>query len=365
MSRTRITLDGSVLGWGAGGISRYLCNVLEHLGREPDLDVEILANSKRKVADIPGIKERDIRLKGGVLWRSTVLEADLFLRRPDVYWLPTISPPPIIPHPYVVTVHDFAPVIFPGTKRSISTLAFKTAYRRAVVKADHVLAVSQATSRDLENLWGVPADRITVTPLGVSTAFKRGDTEGAKRQVADRFGLATPFALVVGTIEKRKGLDLAVDIAAASTEPMVVFAGRNGYGHESVVASGTTAGARFLGEVTEEDLVTLYRCADVLLVPSIYEGFGLSALEAMACGCPVVVAGGAGSLGDIYGDAAKVVNDRSTEAWLSAVKEVRSDRERFADAGTRLASTHTWGQTAASTADVLRKVGSTGGGRRN
>jgi glycosyltransferase involved in cell wall biosynthesis len=356
VNETTIMLDGSILGWGAGGISRYLRNVLVHMAQEPDLRIELFSNSRGPVASIPGVVEHHRRVKGGVLWRSTVLSSSLLRRRPDVYWLPTTFWSPYLPRPYVVTVHDLAPAIFPSSKNRTEALAFRSLYRRLVIRADHVLAVSEATAQDLRTIWSVPDERITVVPLGVSGFFAPGDNSLARSKVERRWNLAEPFAVVVGTVEERKGLDLAMEIAEISPDLKVVFAGRPGFGYERVVSRGKAAGALFLGEVSDDELLDLYRAAELMLAPSLYEGFGLTPLEAMACGCPAIVAGQAGALTQIHGDGAIVVADRDARSWSGAIHTVRSDRSRWSERGRRLASRYTWKATASDTARVLRSV---------
>lgn len=356
MKPITVKLDGSVLGWGSGGIGRYLRNVLQIMAVESDLRFELLANSRSRVQDAPGVTERDLRIKGGPVWRASFLSFDLWRNRPDVYWLPTANPPPYIPGPSVVTVHDLAPVLFPGSKHRGGTLAFRTAYKRAVTRADHVLAVSDSTARDLQRHWDIPEERITVAPLGVSDQFTPGDREQALARIESRFGFGGAFALLVGTLEERKGLDLAIEIAETAPELPLVFVGRHGFGAEPIVTRGRQLGARFLGEIEDGALVDLYRSAEMLLAPSIYEGFGLTPLEAMACGCPVVLAGGSGSLHEVYAGAGMVVNRRSPDAWIPAMHEVSADRAKWVEAGRRLASQYTWDRTATTTADVFRRV---------
>lgn len=356
MTTTTVALDGSILGWGAGGISRYLRNVLEHLALTDDLEIELYANSRDPVIDIPGIVEHDIRLKGGLVWRTAVLARQIYKNKPDVFWIPSPTRPPYIPHPYVVTVHDLGPVLFPSTKSTLSNVWFATSYRRAVTRADHVIAPSEATARDLREVWALSEDHISVVPHGVSRLFSPGDREAAKRHVSEHFGLERPFCLVVGTIEARKGLDVVVDVAVADPGSLIVFAGRPGFGHEPVMSRGHAAGAIFLGEVTDAHLVELYRAAEMLLLPSVYEGFGLSALEAMACGCPAVTAARAGSLDEFYRDGARSVSERSSEAWIEAMRDVAANRNAWVAKGLELASQHTWDRTAAATARILTSV---------
>jgi glycosyltransferase involved in cell wall biosynthesis len=355
LAALRVTLDGSVLGWGPGGIARYLRNLLHWMVQDPELQFEVLANSRTPVADVPGVTEIDRRLKGGPLWRAAVLSPHLLSHRPDVFWVPGLNPPLVLPHPYAITVHDLAPAFLSSVKPRLETLAFRTIYRRAVTGATHVLADSETTASDLQRHWSIPAERITVVPLGVSERFSPDESGAARRRVIDRWGLTRPYVLLAGTIEVRKGLDLAVEIAKAiRPELVVVFCGRFGYGHQSIVSEGETAGACFLGVVSDQELVDLYRSAEVLLVPSVYEGFGLTALEAMACGTPAIVAGSAGSLESLYSGGAIVVGERKVTAWTRAIEEVTGDRSRWSDAGLALAADYTWQRSAARTAEVLK-----------
>ena len=357
----RVGVDGSIMGWGSGGIARYLRNVIPHLASRPGMQVEVLANSRQPVmAEADGVVEVDRRIKGGMLWRSTFLPAHLARHRPDVFWLATTNPPPWMPRPHVVSVPDLAPARFGGVKPRWETLAFRTAYRRAVSRADHVIAISHATAEDLRQLWSVDEERLTVVPLGVSEAFTPAapatppEAPPASLVAA---GVGGPFALVVGTVEARKGLDLAVQIAAALGPDLpVVFAGRLGYGHEEALARGRQSGCVFLGEVSEAVLIDLYRAAEVLLVPSLYEGFGLSPLEAMACGTPVIASDGAGSLGPLYNGSALLLAERDPSSWVAAIGKVRAERERWVRLGAEMARRYTWEATAAGVAGVLEGV---------
>ena len=357
----KVALDGSIMGWGSGGIARYLRSVIPHLAARPEFQVEVLANSRHPVmAGIEGVVEVNRRLKGGLLWRSTFLPAYLKRHRPDVFWLATTNPPPWMPRPYVVSVPDLAPARFDDVKPRLETLAFRTAYRRAVTRADHVIAISEATAEDLTQLWSVPEGRMTVVPLGVGDVFTPVGASGpiARPAPVTAAGVSGPYALVVGTVEARKGLNLAVEIAAAVGPDLpVVFAGRLGFGHEEAVARGRESGCVFLAEVSEATLVELYRAAEVLLVPSLYEGFGLTPLEAMACGTPVIAADGAGSLGPLYNGSARLVEDREASSWVAAIDQVRSERERWVRAGAEMARSYSWEATAAGVARVLEAVG--------
>jgi glycosyltransferase involved in cell wall biosynthesis len=236
--------------------------------------------------------------------------------------------------PSVVTIHDLHFERDPSVMSLADRVTFKAVVPRAVRKADHVLAVSKRTKRDLVELYRVPAEKVTVTPHGVDPAFAPGD------------GTHDGYLLFVGAVQARKDPLAALAAADAAGLPLVVA----GPEKEPQLARELGArGADVRGWVGKAELAELYRRAAAFVLPSRYEGFGMPALEAMASGTPVVlsddealreVAGDAG----IYGDLA------------DGVRTALADRERYARAGIERAALFTWEQTARLTADVYRRV---------
>ena len=297
-----VVVDASGLAWGRGGIERYTRAVCRELLDAPQLRLVLVTNSRRPVLDLPGAHEVARRVKGGALWRATVLAGEARRWHADVLWCPRPTVPLApLPCPLVTTVHDVSPVLHRGTKPWRETLAMATAGRWAVRRADGVLAVSSQTADDLERTWSVPRDRVTVVPLAVDGSFVPADRAAAQQAVQRRWGLEPPFGLAVGTIEPRKGYDLLVDVAQQLPELPLVIAGRVGP-RSKALADQLGPTCTLLGGVTDEELLALYRAAEVLLAPSLYEGFGLTPLEALACGTPAVVA------------AAQVLSARPTQA---------------------------------------------------
>jgi glycosyltransferase involved in cell wall biosynthesis len=236
--------------------------------------------------------------------------------------------------PSVVTIHDLHFEHDPSVMGLLDRVTFKTVVPRAVRKADHVLAVSERTKRDVVELYGVPPEKVTVTPHGVDPAFAPGD------------GSHDGYLLFVGAVQARKDPLAALEAADAVGVPLVVV----GPEKEPELARELRArGADLRGWVEKAELAELYRRAGALILPSRYEGFGVPALEAMASGTPVVlsddealreVAGGAG----VYGE------------FADAVRRALAERERYAHAGLERAAQFTWEESARRTADVYRQV---------
>ena len=238
--------------------------------------------------------------------------------------------------PLVVTVHDLALVRFPelGTPalRRIVGLA-----RPATAAARLVLADSESTARDLRDLFGVSPGKIRVVYPGCDAHLPAPTVEAARQRLGQRFGLAAPYLLHVGTLEPRKNLPRLLGAyarvrASGGDVPLLVLAGGRGWAAEAieraVAALGLADAVRFTGAVEREDLAALYAAAELVVYPSLYEGFGLPVVEAMACGAPVVTSN-VSSLPEVAGDAAVLVDPRDEAAIAAAITELlRDDRAR-------------------------------------
>jgi glycosyltransferase involved in cell wall biosynthesis len=240
----------------------------------------------------------------------------------------------------VVTVHDLSFERDPTAMGRLDRATFKWAVPRAVRQADHVLAVSERTKRDLIELYGTAPEKITVTPNGVDGTF-----------FADRrhAGDAPGYLLFVGAIQRRKDPLAALAAAREAGLPLVVA----GPEKEPELARELRAGGADLrGYVTTSQLADLYRGAAALVFPSRFEGFGLPALEAMACGTPVVAADEP-ALREVAGDAAVYAEHGDFGA---AVRQALDEREARVAAGLERAKLFSWAETARRTVEVYRRV---------
>ena len=246
----------------------------------------------------------------------------------------------------VVTVHDlsfYRDDTFPGGERLRELVPW------SVSRAHRVLVPSTAVGEEVRERFDLSADAVAVTPEGVSPVFF-GATPLAD-SVLERFGIRAPFALAVGTIEPRKNLVRLLQAWRAAADALkewtLVLAGPPGWGPEIP----RTPGVIPIGWVGDETLPGLFAAASFFLYPSLYEGFGLPPLEAMAAGTPVA-AGRYSAAPEVLGDAALLVEPRDTAAWTEAIERLAGDetlRRSLARSGRANAAGFSWQSTAAAT----------------
>jgi glycosyltransferase involved in cell wall biosynthesis len=287
------------------------------------------------------------------------LDAILYPYWPSPRWRRAAAPPA------VVFVHDLAFRLRPAEVPWQQRLYFTTVLAPALTGAAAVLVPSEATRKDLLGAYRLPGleSRITVVPEGVPHAADPGPLPD---------GLLPGFILAVGTVEPRKNYPRLLEayrrlrraavpmvVAGQPGVPPLVIAGRPGWAYgDTLTRIRAEPGVRYLGHVSESTLTALYESASVLALPSLYEGFGLPLLEAMANGLPAVI-GRVGSLPELAGNAAIDVDPEDVEAIASALEELLADeglRRRLGDAGRRRAAGLTWDRAGEITLGVLRSV---------
>jgi len=266
----------------------------------------------------------------------------------DVYHSPLLRGPLSKGRPpFVMTVHDLVPVRWPETMPRWHRWYTSHLIRPMLRAADRIIVPSQNTADDLNALLHVQPERIRVIPNGVDPVFFEGPRRGAVEPA--------PYVLFVGTPEPRKNLGRLLSAMTILHErgfsERLVIVGAGGWG-DSVP---TSHGVRKVGRVTDDELRSLYATASCLALPSLHEGFGLPALEAMAVGTPVV-AGNSGALPEVTQGAAVLVDPQSATAIADGIEQAIADKDQLVATGRARARQFSWEKTAAGTAAVYREL---------
>ncbi len=298
-----------------------------------------------------------------------------FLRsfKADLFHIPLNSVAWWMPKPYVVTIHDMSTLLYPVHARDIRRTIQEERYRRGALRAARVITVSHSTRRDIENVLHVPSDRIRTIYSAPDPAFVDGDgAQEPDRQVLDRYSIHYPFILYAGTIRAQKNIPRLIEAFAVLRSDLehrpefrdlrLIIIGdelsRYPAVRRAAAATRMEHLVRFLGFVPLETLRVFYRAASVFAFPSLYEGFGLAPLEAMACGTPVV-ASDLPSLVEAVGEAAELVSPDNVFDIARGLREVLLDSERRARlraAGLAQSRRFDWGATAREVLTVYQEI---------
>ena len=317
----RVLLDASPLRLTRAGTARYIRNLLERID---DAEPITFGDAGRA-----GVLAREL------WWYPIRLSAPVA----DVLHCTTYYGPLLPRTPTVVTVHDLAVWRHPDAFGRWTRAYVPRVVPHVVRAARRVIAVSEFTANEVERVLRIRRERIRVVPNGVEAAF----TAEGPRTDGD-------YVLAVGTLEPRKNLAAAV-AAAARLGVELRIAGERGWGDVDVRGDHVT----WIGHVGDDELARLYRGARCLLYPSLYEGFGIPILEAMACGTPVVTSRG-GATEEVAGDAAVLVDPRDPADVAAGIERAAADRERLRVAGLDRARRFTWDETARATRAVYEEV---------
>lgn len=378
----RICIDVSPVIRNTAGIGRYakeLVTALIRLDTGEDIrffytDVE--GSTPEPPLDV--IPRRILRCPKKV-WAAGVLLGSIF-RFPmdrlfgdiDIYHATDHLLPTLKKTRSIYTLYDLTFSLNPRTHLPLLRWSSDFLVPRSLKRCDRIIAISECTKRDAVRLYGIEADKIKVIPLGVSERF-RPSTDGEKSAFRERFRLPERYLLYVGTIEPRKNLSMLLEayraVVDAGANVRLVIAGKKGWLYEDFFRKVRELHLEdevlIPGFVPEEDLPALYSLADAFVYPSLYEGFGLPVLEAMACGTPVVCSN-TSSLPEVAGNAGLLIPPTEPHAWAQALGQVTRNTELRAelrDSGLRQAGRFRWEKTARETLEVYRSVISGPGGR--
>jgi glycosyltransferase involved in cell wall biosynthesis len=366
-----IVLDARTAADHFPGIGRYVVNLAHALKSiAPDLDLTLLRDPKARssrwaLPDLPAAYLPTSPFALQQQWRVPRQLRDL---KATLYHSPYYLMPYRPGVPTVLTAYDVIPLIYPQYYTVPQRLIFHLAHVLALRTARTVLAISEATRRDLIRRLGVPAGKIVVTPLAADPCFVP-QTVTSIQTVRDKYGLPDRYILYLGSNKPHKNLARLVaafsesEVRSQKSEVHLVIAGAwdTRYPEAKQLAIDNNQ-ICFLGPVREADLPALYGGATACAFVSEYEGFGLPPLEAMACGTPVI-ASNTSSLPEVIGDAGLLVDPHAVSAIAAALERIVSDPALQADLKQRSlnrAAQFSWAKTARQTLEVYRAIRSHG-----
>ncbi|HYO49533.1 MAG TPA: glycosyltransferase family 1 protein [Chloroflexia bacterium] len=375
--------DARMVHYRRAGIGQYAVSLLRALAASPDVG----AQARFQVLQMRGHGERivrDRRFRRVPMWTpphnrfeqpALGLELLKLRPRPQLIHSPDFVPPRYRSFPAIANIQDLAFLKFPSmTLLTGESKRYYSQVYRAARDAEALIALSQSARDDIVSLLGVEPDKVAVIPAAAGAEFRPPlDLKEARKAAAREFDLPSPdeggYVLFVSTIEPRKNLPtlleayrLLLDHKRVSPAPALAIAGSEGWLYEKIYERIDTLklrdNVRLLGMVAGERLPRLYQGARAFALPSIYEGFGLPALEAMACGVPVLASTG-GSLPEVVGDAGILLDPHDTEGWSAALERVLLDEEedsRLRQAGPQQAANFSWAKAATQTWALYQRV---------
>jgi glycosyltransferase involved in cell wall biosynthesis len=302
-----------------------------------------------------------------ILWEQLLQPPLLLAERIALLHSPLNVQPLFLPCKGIVTVMDLSFVIYPENRQPLQRVYQRVFARLSARRAARLITISASTARDVTRFFGVPATKATVIFPGVDATYQPIRDESILARFRTHHRLPERFILFVGTLEPRKNLITLLRAYAqfkrqTNSGHKLVLAGGKGWLYQPIFAAveelGLQADVLFPGFVAEDELPLWYNTADVFVYPSLYEGFGLPPLEAMACGRPVLVAD-TSSLPEVVGDAALRIDPHQSAEWAEALARVCGDASLRADLEGRAlqqAAEFSWTKMARQTVQVYREV---------
>jgi glycosyltransferase involved in cell wall biosynthesis len=373
----KIAIDISLAGSQSAGVGTYTRGLLEGLAAV-DTENEYLLYSyldlpQPSYSGLPQGHNFSLRTvkPGEEHWERSWSRADLppkgTLGCVDIVHSPFFNAPRVGDAALVVTIHDISFLLYPQFHTEANRLHCLNGTLRAALYADRMIAVSHCTRNALVDYFAMPEERLRVIHEAPRKIYyPEGDIE-LIRNTLERLEIFHNFILSVGSLEPRKNLQTLLHAYAAYIErhagrELLVVAGGEGWLNEDlplyVAKLGLGERVKFLGYVQDADLRVLYSAAKLFVYPSVYEGFGLPPLEAMACGAPVITSN-ASALPEVVGDAAALVDPSSSEELYYAMRQVLHDdglRLKLRKQSLERAKLFSWERTAEETLAVYREV---------
>ncbi len=361
MTKKIIAIDTQTTYGQKTGFGFYVNNLVEALAEE--------AGPYKYVGITPGV-DRDLSSLSRFAWDQFQFPLRAMRSHAELLHQPAFSAPVLYPGKVVVTVHDLIARLFGSDIRFGSRQYFARWMPFSYRRADHIIAVSEHTKKDIVRELHIPEEKITVIYLAAGSEFSPDRDPKVVKAVTDKYGVTQPYFVHIGTINPRKNLEFLVrafsGVVKRYPDVSLVITGKKGWYYDGLFRAVTDLGLEkkviFTGYVADEEKPLLYNGALACVFPSVYEGFGLPPLEAMASGTPVV-ASKSSSVPEIVGGAGILADPADSAAWVTAMEAVLTKpklRAELTTKGLHQASQFTWKKTARETIKIYEQVLRTG-----
>ncbi len=358
----RIGIDCRLPTYQMGGISQSILQLIPALADLQSRDDFVLFHSRKEQGslvpkDSSNFSRRNLWTPCHHRFEKWTLAAELIGDNLDVFHSPDFIPPVGGAKRRIITIHDLNFLYFPEFLTHESKRYYRDQIEWAINAADHIAVDSNATRNDVIDLLNVPGEKITTVHLAASPLYEKDFPEATVEKTIDKYNLASGFILSVGTLEPRKNLAMIINAYAQLRQerlvdvPLVLI-GNKGWLYEDVFTAieelNLQGYVRHLAGIHDEELAHFYHAAGVLVTPSHYEGFGLPALEAQHCGCPVIVSN-RGSLPEIVGERGLALDPEDIRSWVDTLALVLNDQDlqiNMIQAGKEQARKFSWRKAA-------------------
>jgi len=356
------------------GVNNYLYNLIKNMivnGKADEISLIHYEKSDdpiySKVNDII-IPEKPLKLTSALGIPQAVKNADIDILHVPVHWYNQITPFVFNRKiKKVLTVHDLTPILFPEMHTRETNLTWRSSLKFIKNRTNIMICVSESTKTDCVKLLNIPEKRLRVIPLSADEQYKPLKN---KKQIHDElkqeYNIDFPFILFVGTLEKRKNVPTLIKsfykLKKSKVDHKLVVVGGKGWKYTKIFDLIEELNLKneviFTDYVSDEYLVKLYNAADLFVYPSLYEGFGLPPLEAMACGCPVITSN-TSSLPEVVGDAGIMIDPNDINSLTESMLKILTNnqlREEMSKKSLERAKMFSWKKTAKETWNVYEDV---------
>ncbi|MDA1093692.1 MAG: glycosyltransferase family 1 protein [Acidobacteria bacterium] len=367
----RIAIDIRKLDdFGIGTYVRNLVQWLAKLDRETEYVLVCRPQDCERVEQLgPNFRPMPDRSAGYSITEQFTVPVGLVRARADLFHAPHYVLPALTPCRSIVTIHDCIHLMFPEyLPGRLAHVYARLSFWVAANRSARVLTVSEASKRDILRFFPIPSEKVDVIYNAIDDRFSEPPDPAQVERVRERYQLHDRFLLYAGNVKPHKNLERVIEAFArlrsdTSADIKLLITGseisRYATIRRAVHRYNLHKHVRFLGFLTTDTLATLYHLADAFVFPSLYEGFGLPPLEAMACGTPVLTSN-VSSLPEVVDDAALLVDPHDTAAIAQAMHQILTDqptRERLIASGRRRASSFSWETSVQRVLRIYREVG--------